>query len=127
MENKTIENSDGYSFATGKKPKKKAVKRASSLKRTLPSAKKKMSLKKSGGLFSGAKKKIASFKKGKEAEARNIAQQVKSINKSPSYKLPPPPKIAKDKPMSMAMKAGIGAGIALVLGLIGFGIYKATK
>lgn len=109
----TIESNDGYSQAAGKK---KSVKKSVKKKKLLraPSLKSPAFVKK--------------IQKKQAAQKASIAKQVKAIGKASAIKLPAMPKIAKEKGgMSTGAKIGLFGGGAIVLGLLGFLIYKAVK
>lgn len=83
------------------------------------------------GLIKGFKKSLktgqANRTKQKSADSSNTQAAIKAMSKPiTTVKLPPLPK-EDTKKMSMGMKVGIGAGVLIVLGVIGFGIYKMTK
>ncbi len=97
-------NGDGYSEAAGKKKKKKT------------------------GIVANFRKNQAMRQNRKNIETKNQSAAIKAMSKSgPALKLPPLPKTKKETGLSMGAKIGIGAGVLLVLGAIGFMIYKKSK
>jgi hypothetical protein len=79
------------------------------------------------GVFSGVKKKIATRQKQKAIEAKNREKAVKQLNQQTASMRMPEMPVDEKKGMSTGMKVGIAAGVVVVLGVIGFAIYKLKK
>lgn len=116
-----------HSMADGKEPYSyETLSYAGGVRKAVRKKVKKTSNKK-GGIIGNFRKNQKIRQDQRTADSKNNAAAIEAMKKEaskPGFKLPPMPKGKKSEGLSLGAKIGIGAGVALLLGV---GIYLAVK